>query len=51
MTGLLLITILFFEDAEKELQRIANFVGLPDAKIRKAAKLSSNEKTPHALHH
>jgi len=30
---------LFFENAEKELQRIANFVGLPDAKILSAAEL------------
>jgi GT2 family glycosyltransferase/glycosyltransferase involved in cell wall biosynthesis len=30
---------LFFEKAEKELQRIGNFVGLPDAKIRTAAEL------------
>jgi GT2 family glycosyltransferase/glycosyltransferase involved in cell wall biosynthesis len=30
---------LFFDNAEKELQRIANFVGLPDAKIHSGAGL------------
>ena len=50
MSDLLLITICFFENAEKELQRIANFIGLPDAKIGSAAELSGNEKTPHAFH-
>ena len=35
---------LFFENAEKELQRIANFVGLPDAKIRKAAELVATKR-------
>ena len=35
---------LFFEDAEKELQRIANFIGLPDAKIRSAAELVATKR-------
>ena len=35
---------LFFENAEKELQRIANFVGLPDAKIRSAAELVATKR-------
>ena len=34
----------FFEDAETELQRIANFIGLPDAKVGKAAKLVSTRR-------
>jgi hypothetical protein len=35
---------LFFGNAEKELRRIANFVGLPDAKIRSAAKLVARKR-------
>ena len=35
---------LFFENAEKELQRIANFVGLPDAKIHSAAELVATKR-------
>ena len=35
---------LFFENAEKELQRIANFIGLPDAKIRRVAKLVATKR-------
>ena len=35
---------LFFENAEKELHRIANFVGLPDAKIRSAAELVATKR-------
>ena len=35
---------LFFEDAEKELQRIANFVGLPDAKVHSAAELVATKR-------
>ena len=35
---------LFFENAEKELQRIANFVGLPDVKILKVAKLVATKR-------
>jgi GT2 family glycosyltransferase/glycosyltransferase involved in cell wall biosynthesis len=35
---------LFFENAEKELQRIANFVGLPDVKIHKVAKLVATKR-------
>lgn len=35
---------LFFENAEKELRRIANFVGLPDAKIRSAAELVATKR-------
>ncbi len=35
---------LFFEDAEQELQRIANFVGLPDAKIHSAAELVATKR-------
>ena len=34
----------FFENPEKELQRIANFIGLPDAKIRAAAKLVATRR-------
>lgn len=34
----------FFENTEKELQRIANFVGLPDAKIGNAAKLVATKR-------
>lgn len=34
----------FFENAEKELQRIANFVGLPDAKIHSAAELVATKR-------
>ena len=34
----------FFEDAETELQRIANFIGLPDAKVGKAARLVSTRR-------
>ena len=41
---------LFFENAEKELQRIANFVGLPDAENTQRRRTGGNEKTPHALH-
>jgi GT2 family glycosyltransferase len=35
---------LFFENPEKELQRIANFIGLPDAKIPAAAKLVATRR-------
>ncbi len=35
---------LFFDNAEEELQRIANFVGLPDAKIRTAAELVATKR-------
>src|SRR5258708_2008490 len=35
---------LFFENAEKELHRIANFVGLPDAKILSAAELVATKR-------
>ena len=35
---------LFFENAEKELRRIANFIGLPDAKIRSVAKLVATKR-------
>jgi GT2 family glycosyltransferase len=35
---------LFFENAEKELHRIANFVGLPDSKIRSAADLVTTQR-------
>ena len=35
---------LFFENAEKELERITNFVGLPDAKIRSAADLVTKKR-------
>ena len=35
---------LFFENAERELQRIANFVGLPDAKIHNAAELVATKR-------
>ena len=35
---------LFFENAERELQRIANFVGLPDAKIPTAAGLVATKR-------
>jgi GT2 family glycosyltransferase/glycosyltransferase involved in cell wall biosynthesis len=35
---------LFFENAEKELQRIANFVGFPDAKIQSAAELVATKR-------
>jgi GT2 family glycosyltransferase/glycosyltransferase involved in cell wall biosynthesis len=35
---------LFFEKAEKELQRIANFIGLPGAKIRSAAELVATKR-------
>ena len=35
---------LFFENAEKELQRIGNFIGLPDAKIRRAAELVATKR-------
>lgn len=35
---------LFFENAEKELQRIANFVGLPDEKIHRAAELVATKR-------
>jgi GT2 family glycosyltransferase/glycosyltransferase involved in cell wall biosynthesis len=35
---------LFFENAESELQRIANFVGLPDAKIHSAAELVATKR-------
>jgi len=35
---------LFFENAEKELRRIANFVGLPDAKIHGAAELVATKR-------
>ena len=34
----------FFENAEKELKRIANFFGLPDAKIHDAAKLVATKR-------
>ena len=35
---------LFFENAEKELQRIGNFVGLPDAQIRRAVELVATKR-------
>jgi GT2 family glycosyltransferase len=35
---------LFFEDAEKQLQRIANFIGLSDAKIHSAAELVATKR-------
>jgi len=35
---------LFFEDAEKELQRVANFIGLSDAKIRSTAELVATKR-------
>jgi GT2 family glycosyltransferase/glycosyltransferase involved in cell wall biosynthesis len=35
---------LFFGNAEKELQRIANFIGLPDAKIHSAAELVATKR-------
>jgi len=35
---------LFFENAEAELQRVANFIGLPDARIRSAAKLVATQR-------
>ncbi len=35
---------LFFENPEKELRRIANFLGLPDAKIRDAAGLVATKR-------
>ncbi|MGC2625575.1 MAG: glycosyltransferase [Candidatus Udaeobacter sp.] len=35
---------LFFENSEKELHRIANFVGLPDAKIHDAAELVATKR-------
>ena len=35
---------LFFENTEKELQRIANFIGLPHAKIGSAAKLVATKR-------
>jgi GT2 family glycosyltransferase len=35
---------LFFENAEKELRRIANFIGLPDTKIRSAAELVATKR-------
>jgi GT2 family glycosyltransferase len=35
---------LFFESVEKELQRIANFVGLPEAKIHSAAELVTTKR-------
>jgi GT2 family glycosyltransferase len=35
---------LFFENAEKELHRIANFIGLPDAKIGSVAKLVATKR-------
>jgi GT2 family glycosyltransferase/glycosyltransferase involved in cell wall biosynthesis len=35
---------LFFETATKELRRIANFIELPDAKIRSAAKLVATRR-------
>src|SRR5436190_15658023 len=35
---------LFFENAEKELQRIANFVGLPDEKIHSTAELVATKR-------
>ena len=35
---------LFFQNPEQELQRIANFIGLPDAKIRGAAELVATRR-------
>ena len=35
---------LFFENAEKELRRIANFIGLPDEKIHSAAELVATKR-------
>ena len=35
---------LFFENGDKELQRIANFLGLPDAKIQRAAELVTTKR-------
>jgi len=34
----------FFDNPEKELKRIANFIGLPDAKIRTAAELVATKR-------
>jgi hypothetical protein len=42
---------LFFENAEAELQRIANFFCLPDARIQSAAKLVATRRRPHSLQH
>ena len=35
---------LFFQNPEQELQRIANFIGLPDSKIRSAAELVATKR-------
>jgi len=35
---------LFFQNAETELRRIANFIGLPEAKIQSAAKLVATQR-------
>ena len=35
---------LFFENTEKELKRITNFIGLPDAKIHNAAQLVATKR-------
>jgi len=35
---------LFFQNPETELRRIANFIGLPDAKIQSAAKLVATQR-------
>jgi len=35
---------LFFQNPEQELQRIANFIGLPDSKIRSAAELVATRR-------
>jgi GT2 family glycosyltransferase len=35
---------LFFKNAEKELQRIANFIGLPNAKVGSAAELVATKR-------
>jgi GT2 family glycosyltransferase/glycosyltransferase involved in cell wall biosynthesis len=35
---------LFFDNPERELRRVANFAGLPDAKIRSAAKLVATRR-------
>ena len=35
---------LFFEDAESELRRIAQFIGLPDAQVASAAALVTKRR-------
>ena len=41
---------LFFHDAERELRRIADFIGVPRCRSRKRRDVGKKAKTPHSFH-